>query len=167
MREKSVDPDQEMCDCVFTTFYASCSYIHKIIIMKYIQSVLIILLLAGCEMTTSRSVPPEYTDAARVEATLREFVADAEEISIDGRSITKNGRNKRQLEVSFTNSKSIPKEADKREALARAIAQSVKQHLKNKNAYQTIDIQFVSTKGDLLSSQTETIETIFENKDLE
>lgn len=134
--------------------------------MKYIPSILLLLLLAACETTTSRSVPPEYTDATQAEAALREFVNDAEEISVDGRSITENGRNRRQLEVTFTNSKSIPKDADKREALARAIAQSVKHHLKNKNAYQTIDIQFVSKKGDLLSSQTETIETIFENKDL-
>lgn len=135
--------------------------------MKYIIPILLLILLAGCEVNTSRSVPPEFSDATQVETTLREFVKDAEEISIDGRSITENGRNTRQLEVTFTNSKSIPKEADKREALARAIAQSVKQHLKNKKTYHTIDIQFVSKKGDLLSSQTETIETIFEQKDLD
>lgn len=134
--------------------------------MKYILSILLLASIASCDYRTSKPVLPEYTDAAKMETELSALVKDAENISISGQSISENGRNRTQLEVTITNSPSIPKTVEKQQELARAIAKSLKSNLKNKNAYHTFGIQFVTEEHGTLSFNTETVETIFENKDL-
>lgn len=134
--------------------------------MKYILSMLLLASLASCEVTTSHTVTPEYIDAKKMEAELTALVKEAEDISISGKSITENGKQKTQLDVIITNSPAIPKATVKQQELARAIAKSMKSNLKNQHAYQTFDIQFVYEEHATFSAKTETIETIFENKDL-
>lgn len=134
--------------------------------MKYLLSLSILVSLAACEVNTNRPLKPEYTDVKKMETELSALIKDAENISISGQSITENGRKRTQLEVVITNCPSIPKAAVKQQELARAIATSLKHNLKNKNAYQTFDIQFVTEQHSTFSANTETVETIFENKDL-
>lgn len=133
--------------------------------MKYIYLPLLAL-LTGCEISGSHTLKPEYTDAKKMETELTALVKEAENISISGQAITENGNKRTQLEVVITNSPAIPKTAVKQQELARAIAKSLKSNLKNKHAYHTFDIQFVTEQHGIISSNTETVETIFENKDL-
>jgi hypothetical protein len=100
-------------------------------------------LLASCTLTTTRMKDPIFIDSGKVEKELTSMVR-AEHINLSGKEITSNGKTSTELEVAITNGTNVPKGDNERKSLEKSIAASVKNNLKDPNAYDKYTVLFVT-----------------------
>jgi hypothetical protein len=106
------------------------------------------MLVAGCTITTTKTKNPAFsksTDALQSE--LNKLVS-CENINLDGKEITTNGKSSSELEIDITNGQNIPADENQMNDLGRQIAIIIKSSLQDKNEYDTYKVLFVVKKGD-------------------
>jgi hypothetical protein len=115
----------------------------------YLFSVVILLtcsFMVGCTFSETKSKDPVFnTDAAIMQKDLNNMVT-CENINVDGKEITTNGKVNSQLEISITNGQNIPANEDQMKSLGKSIASYIKKSLKDKNEYENYTVLFVTKK---------------------
>ena len=100
--------------------------------------------LISCTTTITKSKSPLFgvqTDTLTVG--LNKMVR-CENINLDGREITTNGKAASELEVDIMNGKNIPADNDRMKALARTIAVYLKNALQDPREYDSYKVLFVT-----------------------
>lgn len=106
--------------------------------------ILLILLITACTTTITKTKDPVFnssTDSLGV--SLAKLVV-CEDINLDGKEITVNGKINSALEIDVINGRGIPKDEDQMMALGKKIATTIKDALKDKAEYQTYKVLFVT-----------------------
>jgi hypothetical protein len=105
---------------------------------------LLTLLFIGCTTTITKSKNPLFipgTDS--IQSQLARLVS-CENINLDGKETTTNGKRNTELEVDILNGQHIPADDIQMKALGKSIAVVLKQALQDKNEYDTYKVLFVT-----------------------
>jgi len=105
--------------------------------------VFVSLLIAGCTFTTTKTKDPVFNDQAKVQQELTRLVS-AENINLDGKEISTNGKSESELEISITNGTDIPSGGEERKSLGKSIATTVKKNLKDVSEFNIYKVLFVT-----------------------
>jgi len=98
-------------------------------------------------VTTTRAKVPDIIESDELEKELVDLVT-AENINVNGKEITTNGKTVTELEISVTNGQNLPQEVELQRILGRLLAKHVKLHLKDSTEFDNYKSVFVSKKTD-------------------
>jgi hypothetical protein len=108
---------------------------------------------------------PIFIDSGKVEKELTSMVR-AEHINLSGKEITSNGKTSTELEVAITNGTNVPKGDNERKSFEKSIAASVKNNLKDLNAYEKYTVLFVTKETSGAVTKRNWVGDVFSVKEL-
>jgi hypothetical protein len=108
---------------------------------------------------------PIFIDPGKVEKELTSMVR-AEHINLSGKEITSNGKTSTELEVAITNGTNVPKGDNERKSFEKSIAASVKNNLKDLNAYEKYTVLFVTKETSGAVTKRNWVGDVFSVKEL-
>jgi hypothetical protein len=121
--------------------------------------------MVSCTLTTTKTKAPVFADVGRVKKELTSLVR-AENINLAGKEITAYSKTTSELEVDITNGKDIPTADNERKALGKSIAVSVKNNLKDPNAYDKYTVLFITKETNGAVTKRNWVGNIFSAKEL-
>jgi hypothetical protein len=104
------------------------------------------ILIVGCTFTTTTIKNPTFSASTdSIQADLNKLVT-CENINLEGKEFTSNGKKSSELEIDITNGKDIPADENQMIELGKKIANVVKGALQDKNEFDSYKVLFVSKK---------------------
>ena len=115
----------------------------KSISIRPIIFLVVILLFASCNLTSTKTKSPSFIDINKAQKELANLIA-SENFNLNGKEVTQNKKATSELEVSIINGQKIPTNESERKALGKLIAKTIKNNLKDRNAYDSYSVLFVT-----------------------
>ena len=105
---------------------------------------LVTLHIIGCTMTTTKTKNPVFSKSTEnLQVDLNKLVS-CEDVNLNGKEITTNGKINTELEIDITNGKNLPTDENQMDALGKQIAAEIKETLQDKTEYQTYKVLFIT-----------------------
>ena len=124
------------------------------------------IFLVNCTFTTTRTKNPVFkitTD--QLQRDLNHLVS-CENMDVDGREISTNGKTKSELEIDIVNGRDIPGNQNEMISLGKSIASDLKKSLKDQGEYGTYKVRFVTKETNDGITRTNWNEIAFQAEEL-
>lgn len=122
--------------------------------------------IASCTMTTTKTKAPVFSiETEQLQKDLNQLVS-CENINLDGKEVSTNGKINSELEVDIVNGKDIPSDDDQMISLGKLIASDLKKSLKDPNQYNTYKVLFIKKHTDSGVTQRTWRGKIFKSEEL-
>ncbi len=103
---------------------------------------------ASCTMTTTTTKSRVFRiTTEQLQKDLKQLVS-CEDVNLNGKEISTNGKTKSELEIDIINSRDIPVDDDQMIFLGKLIASDLKKSLKDQNQYDSYKVLFVKKQTD-------------------
>ena len=125
----------------------------------------VITSLISCTFTTTKSIDPIFSDTSTIRSELRRTIS-AENINLDGKQITTDGKLTTEMDINIINGKDVPTNEAEIKNLGKSIAEIIKNNLKNKDQFETYKVLFVSVVQTGFTTKRHWVGHVFNSKEL-
>jgi len=124
------------------------------------------MLFVGCHFTVTNIKTPVFSENADTIRTTLNKMVSCENINLNGKVTSTDGKINSTLEINITNGKNIPSDQDQMITLGKSIGTEVKKALKDKNEYDTYQVLFITEQVSGGTTQKTWTGKIFKSEEL-
>ncbi|MGN6600803.1 MAG: hypothetical protein ACTHK8_00040 [Ginsengibacter sp.] len=125
-----------------------------------------LLVIESCTLTTTKQKMPVFSESGDSLRTELNQLVVCEDLNVDGKQVTTDGKTSSVLEIDVVNGRGIPANEDQMAALGKRIAVKIKEALQDKNEYNTYKVLFVAVRENGSVTQRKWRGKIFQSDDL-
>jgi hypothetical protein len=104
------------------------------------------ILLASCKFTRTKNKIPAFKNMNELKIELSKVIS-AENVNVNGKEVTTNGKTAFELEISITNAQRVPEADELKRVLGKWVAKVVKSHLKDTSEYGVYKVLFIDKQA--------------------
>lgn len=115
--------------------------------MSFLFYTIVAMLITSCTVTTTKIKDPVFSESMdSIQTNLNKLIT-CQNINLNGKEITTNGKTRAELEIDVNNGQNVPAGEIQMDALGKSIAQNIKKALKDQNEYNQYTVLFVTKEN--------------------